>query len=79
LDKELKFPMDETLSIIIPAWNEQKVILETSEFLRRLKLPFKYSELIFVAGGTDNTYIICKEIKLENFDKVFTLKQNLGV
>jgi len=70
--------MDETLSIIIPAWNEQKVILETSEFLRRLKLPFKYSELIFVAGGTDNTYIICREIKLNNFNKVFTLKQNPG-
>lgn len=70
--------MDETLSIIIPAWNEQKVILETTEFLRKLKLPFKYSELIFVAGGTDNTYIICKEIKLNNFNKVFTLKQNLG-
>ena len=70
--------MDDTISIVIPAWNEQKTIFETSEFLRKLKLPFKYSELIIIAGGTDNTYNICKEIKLENFDKVFTLKQNPG-
>jgi len=70
--------MDDTISIIIPAWSEQEVIFRTSEFLRKLKLPFKYSELIFIAGGTDNTHDICQEMKLDNFDKVFTFKQNLG-
>lgn len=70
--------MDDTISIIIPAWNEQEIILKTSDFLRKLKLPFKYSELIFVAGGNDNTYNICQGMKLDNFNKVFTFKQNSG-
>jgi len=70
--------MEDTITIIIPAWNEQKVILDTCYFLRKLKLPFKYSEIIFIAGGSDNTYNICKEVKLDNFDAIFTLKQNPG-
>jgi len=39
-------------------------------------LPFKYSELIFVAGGRDNTYNFCKSLSFDNFVKVITLKQN---
>lgn len=70
--------METAVSIIIPAWNEAKIISKTCIFLRKLKLPFKYSELIFVSGGTDNTYNICKKIELKNFDKVFTLKQDHG-
>ncbi len=68
--------MDSSISIIIPAWNESKIISKTSNYIQKLKLPFKYSELIFVAGGTDNTYKICKEIRSENFNNVITLKQN---
>jgi len=68
--------METTISIIIPAWNEEKIILKTCNYLRMLKLPFKYSELIFVVGGNDNTYNICKDIKLNNFNNVFILKQN---
>jgi len=67
--------MEETISIIIPAWNEEKTISETCIFLNKLKLPFKYNELIFIAGGNDNTYRICKEIRLDNFNEIFTLKQ----
>jgi len=68
--------METSVSIIIPAWNEEKIILKTSNFLRKLKLPFKYSEIIFIAGGTDDTYNICNEIKLDNFDNVITHRQN---
>ena len=67
--------MEHSISIIIPAWNEENIILKTTDFLRRLKLPFNYSELIYIAGGKDNTYEVCKQIKLNNFDKVITLKQ----
>lgn len=70
--------MDTSISIIIPAWNEEKTILKTTSYLNKLKLPFKYSELIFIAGGNDNTYNICQEIKLNNFDKILVLKQNPG-
>lgn len=74
----MNFSMEDTISIIIPAWNEQDIIIDTCNFLRKLKLPFKYSELIFIAGGRDNTYTICQGIKLDNFDNVFTIKQNPG-
>ncbi len=68
--------MSNSLSIIIPAWNEEKVLPRTISFLRKLKLPFGYRELIFIAGGTDNTYNLCKDLKFDNFDEVVILKQN---
>ncbi len=67
--------MKTKISIIIPAWNEEIIILKTCSFLRKLNLPFDYSELIFIAGGDDKTYEVCKEIKLENFSKVLVLRQ----
>ncbi len=70
--------MEESISIIVPAWNEERYVLKTSKFLSRVELPFKYSEIIFVAGGTDNTFKICNKIKLNNFNKVITLKQTAG-
>ncbi len=70
--------MEHSISIIIPAWNEEPYLLKTSKFLRRLSLPCKYSEIIFVAGGSDNTYKICNELKLDNFNNVITLKQTAG-
>ncbi len=46
--------------------------------MRKLNLPFRYSELIFIAGGDDNTFKICEKIQLDNFKKVVTLRQNQG-
>ena len=43
--------------------------------MRKLKLPFRYSELIFIAGGDDNSFELCQEVKLENFNKVIILPQ----
>lgn len=70
--------MNKSVSIIIPAWNEEKIILKTCEFIEKVKLPFKYSELIFIAGGNDNTYNVCKSVKLTNFNELITIKQNPG-
>lgn len=67
--------MEHSISIIIPAWNEESIILQSSKFLQKLILPFKYSEIIFIAGGSDNTYKICNEIEFNNFNKTITIKQ----
>ncbi len=69
--------MDVSVSIIIPAWNEEKIIERTYIFLKNLKLPFKFSEIIFIAGGVDKTYEICKQFKFENFNKVLVLEQKI--
>ncbi|MFW9987571.1 MAG: glycosyltransferase [Candidatus Odinarchaeota archaeon] len=68
--------MEISFSILIPAWNEEKTIKRSCSYLGKLKLPFKYSEIIFIAGGDDNTYNICKEIKLDNFKNKIILKQH---
>ena len=68
--------MKTSISVIIPAWNEESIISKTSNLLSKLKLPFDYSELIFVAGGDDNTYNICKQLNLDNFTNLIILKQN---
>ena len=52
--------MNEKVSIIIPAWNESKIIRKTHSYLQKLNLPFNYSELIYVAGGNDDTFKICR-------------------
>lgn len=67
--------MEQSVSIIIPAWNEENYLLKTSKFLRNLNLPFKHSEIIFVAGGTDNTYKICDGLKLDNFRSIRIIEQ----
>ena len=69
--------MDVSVSIIIPAWNEEKIIERTYIFLKNLKLPFKFCEIIFVAGGVDKTYEICKQFIFENFNKVLVLEQKI--
>ncbi len=76
--KENREDMKTTLSIIIPAWNEEFTIPKTCYYLQKLKLPFEYSELIFIAGGEDRTFEICRNVTLDNFSKVITLRQNPG-
>ncbi len=70
--------MKTSVSILIPAWNEENIIPKTCNYLRKLRLPFEYSEIIFIAGGIDNTYKVCKEMKLENFSNVLILRQTPG-
>ncbi len=68
--------MKTSISIIIPAWNEEKLIPKISNSLRKLILPFKLSEIIFVAGGEDKTFKLCKIQKFPNFSNIIVLKQN---
>ena len=70
--------MEESISILIPAWNEANIIPKTAHFLKKIELPFNYSELILIAGGTDNTYDVCKGFVFDNFTKVIVLKQEPG-
>lgn len=52
------------LSIIIPAYNEEKTI---PPFLKKLYKDFRESEIIVVCNGcTDNTYEVVKSLKLPN-------------
>jgi len=67
--------MDTSVSILIPAWNEEKIIKKTIKWLNKLNLPFNYSEIIFIAGGDDKTYETCKNLKLTNFNSTITIKQ----
>ena len=67
--------MDTSVSILIPAWNEEKIIKKTIKWLNKLNLPFKYSEIIFIAGGDDKTYETCKNLELTNFNSTITIKQ----
>ncbi|MHA1728175.1 MAG: glycosyltransferase [Promethearchaeota archaeon] len=68
----------ESVSLIIPAWNEEKIIKNTLKFLARIKLPFNYSELIIIAGGDDNTFKTCQAFKVNNFKNIIVLKQEPG-
>ncbi len=68
--------MKNKISVLIPAWNEELIITKTIKYLQNLELPFEYSEIIFIIGGTDKTYDVCKNITLNNFSKVIVLKQN---
>ncbi len=69
--------METMLSIILPAWNEEKAILKIKFYLGSLKIPFQ-SEIIFVAGGEDNTFNVCKQLSFDNFNDVLVLKQEHG-
>ncbi len=55
-----KFP---SVSIIIPAYNEEKNIKETVENAKRLRYPGKKEVIVVDDGSTDNTYNIAKKIK----------------
>ena len=63
-------------SILIPAQNEVLIISKTIKYLQKLELPFEYSEIIFIVGGTDKNYDVYKNITLINFSKLILLKQN---
>jgi cellulose synthase/poly-beta-1,6-N-acetylglucosamine synthase-like glycosyltransferase len=64
-----------SVSLIIPAWNEEKSLDSIIKNLKNLKLPFEYSEIILVAGGKDTTYKKLTKTQLENFNKKILLKQ----
>ena len=66
------------VSIIIPAWNEEKGIAGTIKSAIELDYPRKKLEIIVIDDGSkDNTYAIAKSFKNKNV-KVFKNKINMG-
>lgn len=51
---------NKSVSVLIPAWNESNIIIEMLEKLK-LNLNYSNSEIIVIAGGTDDTYKLVKE------------------
>ncbi len=70
--------MRRKVSIIIPAWNEANILKKSFYFLKKLNLPFSYSELIIVAGGSDKTLEICQSVEFHNFQRIKILEQTSG-
>ncbi|MDY6836575.1 MAG: glycosyltransferase family 2 protein [Thermodesulfobacteriota bacterium] len=50
------------VSIIVPAWNEEKVLSKTFQALGGVDYEREKSELIVVAGGEDKTYEVAKDL-----------------
>jgi len=55
-----KFP---SLSIIIPAYNEEGTIVKTVETIRKLKYPRGFGIVVVDDGSTDETYEVARKIK----------------
>jgi cellulose synthase/poly-beta-1,6-N-acetylglucosamine synthase-like glycosyltransferase len=66
------------ISIIIPAWHEEKIIVRTLDALKQLNYPLKECELIIIASTDDQTYLIAKRKRMREFGKYLVLNQKLG-
>ena len=66
-----------SISIIIPAYNEEKTILKILEKLKKIKLKSDIEIIIINDGSTDNTKKIIDE-NSKYFDKVKHLTHNQG-
>lgn len=66
-----------SVSIIIPAWNETRVLKSTIEALADIDYDKKKCEVIVVAGGDDTTYEIARElsVNMEIFSKYVVILQ----
>ena len=75
--KEIELPK---VSIIIPAWNEEKGIAGTISSAIALDYPKNKLEIIVIDdGSSDNTYLIAKEFEKKNKQvKVYKNEKNLG-
>jgi len=68
-----------SISLIIPTYNDEKIIKEKIIFLlsKLRKKKFLYEVIIVDDGSTDSTYSILKKLKLKNF-KLLKNKFNFG-
>ncbi len=71
--------MDEApfISVIIPAWDDEKVIGATLDALKDFDYPKKRCEIIVIAGGSDNTYVAAEKYSeiMKDFSRYVLLKQ----
>ena len=65
------------LSVIIPAYNEEKTILEVIERVKKSKISYAKEIIIVDDFSTDNTENILKKIKGKSV-KIFYHKKNMG-
>jgi cellulose synthase/poly-beta-1,6-N-acetylglucosamine synthase-like glycosyltransferase len=65
------------VSIVIPAWNEEKTLKATLQALLHIDYDKKQCEVIVVAGGSDNTYEIAQQVSttMEVFQRYVVLLQ----
>ncbi|MGC9133567.1 MAG: glycosyltransferase [Nanopusillaceae archaeon] len=76
--KDIEIKEYPKVSIVVPAYNEEKNIRETIERLINLDYPKEKLEIIIVDDGSkDRTYEIAKEYERYNFVKVYK-KENGG-
>lgn len=75
-----------TFSIIVPAYNEEKLIGQTLEHLKKLDYPSSsYEVIVVVNGSTDNTYAIANTYSSPSFliknieGKGISLARNTGI
>lgn len=68
-----------SLSLVIPAYKQEKKIVQNIENLERVlsSLPYNYEIIVVVDGILDDTYKNAKALKRKNL-KVFGYKKNLG-
>ena len=67
------------LSIVIPAFNEKKLIIKILKKIKKIKMPNTYIELIIVDDGSDDgTKEILKKEGLKYADKVLYHEKNKG-
>jgi len=67
----------ETASIIVPAWNEGKVLKQTMEALLCMEYDKRKCEVIVVAGGEDETYDIAMALSsiMKAFSRYVVIRQ----
>jgi cellulose synthase/poly-beta-1,6-N-acetylglucosamine synthase-like glycosyltransferase len=70
--------MTAEVSIIIPAWHEEKTIVRTLVALKQLNYPLKECELIITASAEDNTHSIAQRNSMSEFSRYLVLKQEPG-
>ncbi len=68
----------EKVSILVPAWNESKVIRRTVESILRYSYDFALEIVLVDDGSTDNTWEIMKELDAEYPEVKIFNKENSG-
>lgn len=78
-EKEPEFPRDPPfVSVVIPAWNEEKGIVRTINSIKDLNYPKDKIEAIVVDDGSkDNTYSIAKKFACKHIH-VYQMEKNGG-
>ncbi len=72
----------EQLSVVIPVYNEQKILVKNTEKLMRFleSKKYKYEIILSDNGSTDNTYPLSKKLEKKHPDKIKAISiQKRGV